>query len=560
MSKHSNKISRAAHIKQNTKGTSNEVSLSVLDAIKGELDGTKGDINVRKPGRIPLLRLSGRRKRGGTPEKEKGLTLPGGGFVSTEGLPQSNSRIGGIQLESSDKVTGSKKPKGHPWIVGGFSWARAFGRVKQQPHVGESASIKGSLFVEELSSTSITSEVKETSSAPIPTDLLQVETTEPLNKHRRWNERSSRDTFNTSQPTVGLGRTPEEEIAWRKARRRKGKALAVAAVCLMSVALAGGALWYGVRYYGAQQDSLADLNAALSLIEEADVSVLAFDEIVDDPVSAVSVSSTGSSGDSIEVVRTSEEGSDVSEFSIGEKNITIDASDLMKRRSDAVSAQRLLDDANKKAREASLNLTDADDREAANQAVVAIDARKTMIDQALKISEPTQHVAECSEVASEAWSRVIEGDKLARESAKLIEDATEENLRASKEMSEQAQALFDQAQALFEQARNLYEEVDFSSFEAYLNKRREAMGYAIASDVALIERNKEEAASQNDAYEACDAEAVSLAGQLPENPSEAVRETYDTETAPFREVYDTARMQAGTADAILRDYLGAQDK
>lgn len=502
MSKHSSKIARAAHIKQNTQGTSNEVSLSVLDAIKSELDGTKRDVDVHKPGRIPLFTLPGRRKRTGVPEKERGLPLPGGGFASSEGAPQKSSRLGGIQLESSDEVTGSKAPKGRPRIVGGFPWARAFGTAKPR---------------------------------------------EP---------RASR----TSHAAPRASRTPEEEIAWRKSRRRAGKAMAVATVCLMSVALAGGALWYGIRQYEVQQGNRADLDAALSLIEEADEPVLALDEVVDDPVSAVVVSSTGSSAGSADIVRTSQEGADVSALSIGEKRITVDASDLMKRRSDAVSAQQLLDDADKKARSASLGLADATDKEAANQAVVAIAARKAMVDQALLVSEPAQRVAECAEAANEAWSKVIEGDKLARESAALLESATEEDLLASKEKSEQAQSLFDQARSLFEQARYLYEEADFSPFVAYVSKRSEAMGYAIASDVALLERNKEEAASQNDAYAACDAEAVKLAEQLPENPSKAVREAYERAVAAPREAYGTARMQAGTADAILRDYLGAQGK
>lgn len=42
MAKRIDKVAKAAHIKRNTEGTSNEISFSVLDAAKNSLDGEGG--------------------------------------------------------------------------------------------------------------------------------------------------------------------------------------------------------------------------------------------------------------------------------------------------------------------------------------------------------------------------------------------------------------------------------------------------------------------------------------------------------------------------------------
>lgn len=79
------KFSKAAHIKRHTQGTSNEISFSVLDAVKMELDGDKA-APARKPGHIPVFTLPGRRakKVSTTPTKEQGLPLSTGGFAAAD--------------------------------------------------------------------------------------------------------------------------------------------------------------------------------------------------------------------------------------------------------------------------------------------------------------------------------------------------------------------------------------------------------------------------------------------------------------------------------------------
>lgn len=72
MAKRIDKVAKAAHIKRNTEGTSNEISFSVLDAAKNSLDG---EGNSSPFGTISLFTLPGKRKSISTPSKDEGLAL-----------------------------------------------------------------------------------------------------------------------------------------------------------------------------------------------------------------------------------------------------------------------------------------------------------------------------------------------------------------------------------------------------------------------------------------------------------------------------------------------------
>ncbi len=90
MARRHNRITRGAHIKRHTEGTSNEISFSVLDAKINALNDQEGGGDTPKAtssfrkrlGTISLFTLR-RRKPRATPEKEQGITLPSGEFVST---------------------------------------------------------------------------------------------------------------------------------------------------------------------------------------------------------------------------------------------------------------------------------------------------------------------------------------------------------------------------------------------------------------------------------------------------------------------------------------------
>ena len=101
-----------------------------------------------------------------------------------------------------------------------------------------------------------------------------------------------------------------------------------------------------------------------------------------------------------------------------------------------------------------------------------------------------------------------------------------------------------------------YNGLDFSAQRTYLEKRKEALGYAILAAQALIDRDKATAQIQIEKYNAADAEAVKLAEALPDSLSESVESVFEKNIEDDRQRYSNARYAATQADGIIRDYLG----
>ena len=441
MGKWEDKITRAAHIKKHTRGTSNEISFSVLDAAKNALDGDGSEKQKHGPGRIALFTLPGRHKKPApTPTKERGLPLSTGDFVSVDD-GASTSKMGALP-----------------------SAARP------------------------------TSQTEKSSPAP-----LAVVPAKPK-------------------------RSPEEEIARRKARRRLSKWLAVAVIVVVSIGLLGAGGMYLYRDYQSQQGHVAVLDDALSLVKEADETIQQLDEVVTDPFA---------------------EGSE-------EQRTAIQAQ--------LEAVERKLQDADEKARAVSLELNGAREKEAANQAVAGIAARFTLVEQGQLLMNAATEAQSAAEDVDAAWKTVLEGDDLARQAAQLVTETTPENVEASKNKTNEALAAFDEAYAAFLNVQATYPQADLTQFVDYIAKRQESLGYAIASDDAILAKNKEEATAQNNAYNIADAEAATLAKALPDDPSSIVDEAFEDATSDVAKAYSTARLQARSADAFISDYLGAGSK
>ena len=223
-------------------------------------------------------------------------------------------------------------------------------------------------------------------------------------------------------------------------------------------------------------------------------------------------------------------------------------------------ATAALDEADELARAASVALRAPRDKEAANQVVAAIAARRALLESGSQLAALSNSALQALGSVNEAWSNLLAADDLARQAAALVTETTAENVQASKDQTNKALDALDAARASLSNATDAFPSIDAAAIEAYLNKRAEALASAIASDDAFLAKNKQEAAAQNDAYNAADAEAAALAEKLPDDPSSLVLAAYDGESAALQQAYSTARSQAGTADAFIHDYLGAEIK
>ena len=453
MSKRSDKLNHAAHVKKSTRGTSNELSFSVLDAARNALDDGKDPSSdqARGFGRIRLFTLPiGRRKPPATPKKDELAALMGG----SSPVPSSTS-----STPSLVKPVESDKPS---------SEAPAVPLPQAEPKAPKPAQPSPSRF-----------------------------------------ERAPRST----------GRTSEEEIAWRKARRRKGKILAGVLCAVIIVALAGAGFLYlyqdNVRY----QQNTQLLQESADALTSTDEFLLALDDALQDPL-----------GDQAETF-------------------------FNDRQGDLASVDSSLKLAESKADEAMQGLRETVEREAADALMATSAARQTLVDQGWTILEDSIGMKSLYERVGEAWQQTGEADSLAREAAQLAGENSQEAITRSTELSNEAAALFSDVRATMEVLAQEDAEVDLSAQIAYLDKRIEALGYAVASNDALLARDTAAAVEQNDAYNAADKEAASLAAALPIDPGQPVLDALEERLADPIEAYEAARGQASTSDAFLRDYF-----
>ena len=327
-----------------------------------------------------------------------------------------------------------------------------------------------------------------------------------------------------AQPAEKPPLSPEEEIARRKARRRLSKLVAVAAIALITgvVAVAGGGYLY--HDYQQYQDGIMSLNDTLKLVAETDEAIKGLDDFVSDP------------------------------FSSGSRAACEDL------RSSLPEIEEKLAQADERARALSVSLRESQGKEAAHQAVATISARNTLVDQGYQIIDAADRAYGAIDQARKAWDVLLSADALARESSELVKDTTPENVQTSIAKANESFETFEEAEASFAEARSLYPAADFAAFSDYIAKRKEALGHALASDEAILAKDKDAATEHNDAYNAADAEAAERAKGLPDDPSSPVVDAFEAEVEECEKAYSTARLQAGAADAFIRDYLGTEIK
>lgn len=305
---------------------------------------------------------------------------------------------------------------------------------------------------------------------------------------------------------------------------RIGRVLAVMLLsCLAVVFLAVGG-WFIYQEYQGQKNSVQQLDQALSLLAEADDIILMMDEALISPLS--------------------EESATLKEKVFASKDDT----------------RSLLEQADEKARAASVDLKTSAKKEVANEAVSTISARMTLLDSGIDLLRAWEGGADATKRADNVWKNVLEADSLAREAAVAVSDGSTKNISASKKQTSDALDLLKSANSELDKLQKDYSYIDLSALSAYVDKRIDALSCALASDNAMLTKDLKEAQKQNDSYNKADVEAAALAKKLPDDVVGMVKSSCEESVKDLQETYEAARSQAGTADAIIRDYLGSETK
>ncbi len=101
-------INDAGHIKKNTRGTSNEISFSVLDAMKNSVEDDAADDEMPL-GRISLFTLGNKKDSPATPTKGAQITMPGAGRGATKSGSAFSSGV--LSAEASMRKKQRKRSK-----------------------------------------------------------------------------------------------------------------------------------------------------------------------------------------------------------------------------------------------------------------------------------------------------------------------------------------------------------------------------------------------------------------------------------------------------------------
>ncbi len=325
----------------------------------------------------------------------------------------------------------------------------------------------------------------------------------------------------TGKESTFLAADSQEEILKRQRRRRKARRLSLAMVVLICLGGLGVGGYWAYQQYEKLSTSVGVLKEACSLIAQSDETTVAIDKYFQ----------TAFNDDTIST-----------------------AKDLTDRIPDAKDK---LESARVYAQKAENELEGSQrDKEAAERTLNAIAKRKQLLDLAVSRMEQDIAAKQAIDAMDEAESHIKEGNSLLFQAANVVSDTTNDNVAKSTEYTTAAKAQFMLAQQCVESAKGYYPSANMDDSLAYLQKRILAADEALASNEAILIQDKSTAEQHNDAYNAADQEAVSIAEKLGSNFAQPVVDAYSAATADVASQYESLRSDAAANDAYLREYLG----
>ena len=500
------KIARAAHIKRNTEGTSNEISLSVLDAAKNAMDvGGQGGSDRRFPriGSIPLFTL-GKKKPVATPSKESEITLP-----SSAASSSAASAVSASSAASTASAPSAASLSGSSSSLSSSAYSLANSTSLSKASFSEDSvlnSVTGSDSASSLSG------MGEPSGAP---------------SGLRKSEKAGAST-KSLMATQPAWETPFDEVARRKTKRRRYKRMVFAVVALVLVGMLASGAVVLFDEFKVQQDKREQLSTYAANIEDSTATVQPFYDFV---------------GMLIQTPLDQLEINDLNK-QYSETSINIE------------QEQARLDETRASLEELEKEFSDPNDSEAANQALTAIHARLNMLEAGNEIAKATIEARTTYDQADQAWQNVLAADVLARDAAALASAASVENMQQSTEKSTEALSLFSRAKEDLLADQDKLVKEDLNSYIDYIDLRIEAQNKAITSNQAYLDRDKETLAEATESYNALEEEAAALAKTFSGEPSSLVVQDLNEKIGDTASSYQTESARAADADTFLSDYLG----
>lgn len=327
-------------------------------------------------------------------------------------------------------------------------------------------------------------------------------------------------TPSVSRETPFMGVEQHAEIERRQARRRASRILSIVAVLAIVVALVGFGATSLYKAHEKQMTYIELLQRACGFIESSDQTMVSIDEFLQTPFGEDTVSRA--------------------EELLGQ--IPAAKKELESAHADAYRAHEQLADSTR-------------DKEAAEHAMQTIAARESLFDTAELILNNDIAAKQAMELMTSAWAYIEEANSLLAQAGGVT--ITEDNAEQSTAFTTEARTKLAAAQADLKKVAELYPTADLSLAQSYVELRIEAADEALASDAAILLRDRATAEKHNEAYNAADLKAVEIAEQLPADFAQPLIDAYVADSTALMQQYESARADIGRHDSFLRDYLAS---
>ena len=327
----------------------------------------------------------------------------------------------------------------------------------------------------------------------------------------------------SSGPTLvssGNPLIPVDEVIRRKKARRRRSLRNYAILAVVVVVAIGAAGWFAYNNYRAQEDFGSQFNLLVEQVAAADPALVEIDDMMDDPLGAT----------------TDEQRALARKRGVG----VTSTSDHVKATAESLRAAAPAEQ----------------DRMAIDQIIEGAKGRVSLIGLAMETFDVVDDASSARKAAETAWDMVVDTDIAARDAISASNGAT--TASALEEATGSLRVAHDEFGAALQQLmgiESMSESIDLSQQKTYVEKRIEALEYALATNEALAAGDRQGAAKQNDLYEAADKESASLAEKLPQSIGDTIDAAYTDNVRKVQARYDTQRKRVVEADSLVREYI-----
>lgn len=238
------------------------------------------------------------------------------------------------------------------------------------------------------------------------------------------------------------------------------------------------------------------------------------------------------------------------------KKLDVSELDKLHKLSGAIEENlETLKELDKRAKDIQSELTEDSFKKVSQEVIESIASREVMLKQAKNIESESAEFFPFEQKAREVWASIEAAENKIALSNQLISHASKENVAKSSALLEEARDIFVAAQLFIEKSAL---KQDLEGYNNYITLEIEAIDFALKSNKAALEFDKELASKNNELFNKKTDEVKEQLDLLEVTLPEAIHKLYEKKTQSSYIAYQGAREQAALSDSYLREYLKSQ--